>query len=491
MEGSPVNASLHRPALPPASEADALDAVPEHLARRSGVLPLRIEQGVLTVGVDIDRPSMSLEAVRVAAGMAAIVTEVHPGSARRVIGLLARRRIERLSQAITSGSEPDAVSMLAALLDDAVTADASDLHVDAEEGQVRIRLRIDGALHERALLASGLRGPLLARIKVLAGLDAAQQRTPQDGRFTHVIEHERIDVRVATMPTRHGERATLRLLPNDVTVQDLAGLGLSPLVHDALLEAGATGDGLILVCGPTGSGKTTTLHALVRAVAAGPRHVVTLEDPIERVLPGASQTQVDPSAGITFASGLRHLLRQDPDVVLVGEIRDAETALLAVEAAHTGHLVLASLHAVDAPGAVERLVQLGASRSLVVEGLRVVVAQRLLPVPCPDCVEALPALDGEAASRRCAGCDGTGSRGRHAIAELFAPDGPLRDLLRHAPDDPETIRRVAAACLPRLREVGLACVDRGTARRADVLRATPATGDRTAHGGADGTVRPC
>lgn len=490
-----MDASLHRPALPPASEDDALDAVPEHLARRLGVLPLRIEHGVLTVGVDIDRPSMSLEAVRMTAGVAAVTTEIHPGSARRVIGLLARRRIERLSRAIAAGSEPDAVSMLAALLDDAVTADASDLHLDAEEGQVRVRLRIDGALHGRALLTSALRGPLLARIKVLADLDAAQQRTPQDGRFTHVIEEERIDVRVATMPTRHGERATLRLLPNDVTVTDLEGLGLSPLVHDALSEAGEAGDGLILVCGPTGSGKTTTLHALLRAIAASPRHVVTLEDPIERVLEGASQTQVDPSAGITFASGLRHLLRQDPDVVLVGEIRDAETALLAVEAVHTGHLVLASLHAVDAPGAVERLVELGASRALVVEGLRVVVAQRLLPVPCPDCDEALQGLDGGAASGRCTGCDGTGSRGRHAIAELFKPDGPMRDLLRHAPDDPGTIRKVAEACVPRLREVGLACAERGTARLADVLRATPATGDRTAHDtahdGADRAGRPC
>lgn len=468
-----MNTSLHRPLLPPVSEDDALDVVPDHLARRLGILPLRITDGVLCVGVDVERPDVSLEAVRMTAGVAAITTEVHPGSARRVIGLLARRRVQRLSHATASGSQPDAVGMLEALLDDAATADASDLHLDAEEGQVRVRLRIDGSLHDRALLASALRGPLLARIKVLAGLDAAQQRTPQDGRFTHVIEDERVDVRVATMPTRHGERATLRLLPDDVAVQDLGGLGLSPRVHDALLEAGADGDGLILVCGPTGSGKTTTLHALLRVIAAGPRHVVTLEDPIERVLPGASQTQVDPSAGITFASGLRHLLRQDPDVILVGEIRDEETARLAVEAAHTGHLVLASLHAVDAPGAIERLVELGASRSLVVDGLRVIVAQRLLPVPCPDCVEVPPTRDDASPWSRCQGCDGTGSRGRLAIAELLAPDGPLRDLLRHAPEDLRTVREVAAACAPRLREVGLARVEHGDARSTDVLRATP------------------
>jgi type II secretory ATPase GspE/PulE/Tfp pilus assembly ATPase PilB-like protein len=268
------------------------------------------------------------------------------------------------------------------------------------------------------------------------------------------------------MPTRFGERVTLRLLPGGPAGVALDQLGLSDDVLAALRRAVDSSDGLVLVCGPTGSGKTTTLHALLSRLAAGARNVVTLEDPIERIVIGASQTQVDAANGLGFADGLRHLLRHDPDVILVGEVRDSETARLAIEAAHTGHLVLSTLHAVDAPAALTRLSELGITSPMLADTVRVVVAQRLLAVPCPEC-------DGTGGRGRCAGCGGAGTRGRSAIAEHLALDEPLRQLLRDGRGPAVHHPALSGAVSPHLREVALARVAAGLARVDDAMRSTP------------------
>jgi hypothetical protein len=228
------------------------------------------------------------------------------------------------------------------------------------------------------------------------------------------------------MPVRSGERITLRLLPDGPAGVELGALGLPTATVCALERAIGASDGLLIVCGPTGSGKTTTLHALLARLAVGPRNVVTLEDPVERIVFGTSQTQVAPAQGLTFAAGRRHLLRHDPDVLLVGEVRDRETAQLAVEAAHTGHLVLTSLHAVDAPAALTRLHELGVTSTLLADTVRIVVAQRLLTLPCPDCAvptdvtaDVTADVTGDAL---CAACGGTGTRGRSAVAETLELD---------------------------------------------------------------------
>lgn len=434
-----------------------------------------------------------LDVVRVAAGAQEVVVHLLSDIDARIMRAYGTRRLTLLVEA---GSD-DAVAVLDALLDDASGRGASDLHVDAAPQGLWVRRRIDGELHDVGMLDARLRIPVLARVKVRAGLDAAERRLPQDGRFEHEVLGGALDVRVATLPTRHGERATLRLLARDARAAELDLLGLPPECVAAIVRASDAGDGLIIVCGPTGSGKTTTLHAVLARLTRSRRNIVTLEDPIERVVPGTSQTQIDPSIGLTFAAGLRHLLRHDPDVMLVGEVRDTETARLAVEAAHTGHLVLASLHAVDAPSAFARLAELGVPVPLVADTLRLVVAQRLLAVPCARCAGAVdPGRPREREERDerevCDVCDGRGTIGRSAVAETIELDDTLRMTLR-ADAGSDAMRAVlTAACRPRLRDVALARAQAGRARYEDATHRTPGavtwTGP-TATGGPSGPRR--
>lgn len=479
--------------LPP--DPTVLAAVPADWARQSVLLPYRLDDGVLRVRrPPIDRPpddthsglqrvtqpqeatrrvELMLEAMRVRVGAVAVTTEEHPDVAAQLIVAYARHR---RTQQLEAG---DVVALLDGVVDEAAGRDASDVHLDALGDGLRIRLRIDGVLNELLTLPAALQQGLIARLKVRAGLDVAERRLPQDGQLTHALPEGRLDVRVATMPTRHGERITLRLLPSARLSEDLGALGLPQPVVTALTRATESSDGLLIVAGPTGSGKTTTLHALLARIARSQRNVVTLEDPIERVISGTSQTQVDADLGLTFSMGLRHLLRHDPDVILVGEIRDAETARLAVEAAHTGHLVLTSLHAMDAPSAITRLTELGVTRTLIADTLRLVVAQRLLGVPCPACAASAhvrpDAVSPDAES--CATCDGTGIRGRLAVAEHLTIEPALRRLLRDPGADAHDA--LVAACRPTLRDVALARVGFGLARAEDVLRVTPPPGIAT------------
>jgi type II secretory ATPase GspE/PulE/Tfp pilus assembly ATPase PilB-like protein len=425
--------------------------------------------------------------VRVAAGAQEVVLHLLSDIDARIMRAYGTRRLTLLVEA---GSD-DAVAVLDALLDDASGRGASDLHLDAAPQGLWVRRRIDGELHDVGMLDARLRIPVLARIKVRAGLDAAERRLPQDGRFEHEVLGGALDVRVATLPTRHGERATLRLLARDARAAALDLLGLPPECVAAIVRASDAGDGLVIVCGPTGSGKTTTLHAVLARLTRSRRNIVTLEDPIERVVPGTSQTQIDPSVGLTFAAGLRHLLRHDPDVMLVGEVRDTETAQLAVEAAHTGHLVLASLHAVDAPSAFARLAELGVPVPLVADTLRLVVAQRLLAVPCARCDGA--AEPGGTLEREvCDACDGRGTIGRSAVAETIELDDALRMTLR-GDAGPDAVRAaLTAACRPRLRDVALARAQAGRARHQDATHRTPGAATRTgptAAGGPSGSRR--
>ncbi len=448
-----------RPPPPPAPEEDALAAVPATLAHRAGLVPLALRDGVLHAGVAPDGSvdHALLEAVRVRAGAVAVATVAVTDPAGTAMVAYARRVL----RGAADGTVLDAVTTLDAVLDAAIGLGASDVHLEPTADGLRVRLRRDGALRDAGLLAPALRDAVVARTKVRAGLDVAERRAPQDGRLAHPTPLGAVDVRVATMPARHGERVTLRILPRD-GVAAVDRLGLPETVADALVTAGRAADGLVVLCGPTGSGKTTTLHAVLAGLAAGRRAVLTLEDPVEREVPGTSQTQVDEAAGLTFAAGLRHLLRHDPDVLLVGEVRDATTAALAVEAARTGHLVLTTLHAIDAPAALDRLEELGVPAGRSVPVLRLVVAQRLLALPCPAC-----------AARGCPDCDGTGTRGRTAVAEALAWDGPLRAAVLGAPDAAGRRTALDAACRPRLRDVALARAAEGRALPTEARTATP------------------
>jgi general secretion pathway protein E len=376
------------------------------------------------------------------------------------------------------------IKLVNLLLFEAVRKRASDVHVQPLEDGLVIRLRIDGVLHDYLRPQPQLHDELVSRVKVMGGMDIAEKRLPQDGRATVRIGTRLIDLRIASLPTAHGERLVLRLLDKGARLYDLTELGMAPDVLSCFEELIRRAHGMILMTGPTGSGKSTTLYAALQRINYGALNVVTLEDPIEYHLPGISQTQVSQRKGMTFAAGLRSILRQDPDVIMVGEIRDTETARLAIQSALTGHLVLSTLHTNDAAGAVARLLDLGIEPYLVADSLLAVGAQRLVRLICPRCRQAVT-LDPECArqlglegtnqvcgGRGCEHCGGTGYYERRGLFELLSVDQRIRDLI-HDCTPVAAIRSAAVAGgLRTLRQEGLRMIRVGTTTPAEVLRVT-------------------
>lgn len=340
------------------------------------------------------------------------------------------------------GEDGPAVRLLEDLIRTAISNRASDLHFEPTPGGLRLRYRIDGRLMELgARPPAYLSDMLVGRIKVLAGLNIAEKRLPQDGRASMAVAGRTIDIRVSTAPTLNGESVVLRLLDPERGPTDIASLGLAEPVAAALSEVLGAPHGMVLATGPTGSGKTTTLYAALRRLNLAERKIVTLEDPIEYRLEGVNQIQVNPRIGLGFANLLRSVLRHDPDIIMVGEIRDEETARLAVQAALTGHLVLSTLHTNDAPGAVARLMDMGIEPYLLSAALRAVLAQRLVRRLCSDC-RAMEELDAPAAARLglapgtkvgkavgCPRCHETGFSDRLVLSEAMAMDGRLEEAI--------------------------------------------------------------
>jgi general secretion pathway protein E len=331
--------------------------------------------------------------------------------------------------------------MINALLLQALRERASDVHFEPYEGRSVVRFRVDGVLTDVIEPPRALHAALVSRLKVMASLDIAEKRLPQDGRMALKLGDKSVDVRVSTLPTGPGERVVLRLLDKDAARLDLAALGMSETTLAAVDRLIREPHGIVLVTGPTGSGKTTTLYAAMSRLDRATLNVMTVEDPIEFALDGVGQTQVNPRIELSFARALRSILRQDPDIIMIGEIRDLETAQIAVQASLTGHLVLATLHTNDAVSAVTRLADMGVEPYLLASSLLGVLAQRLVRCLCPACREAVPATAGEEAvlaqlgiaraSRlwRASGCDAcsrSGYRGRTGIYELLLVDDDVR-----------------------------------------------------------------
>ncbi|WP_223275003.1 GspE/PulE family protein [Tateyamaria sp. syn59] len=346
---------------------------------------------------------------------------------------------------LEDSSEAPVIQLVNQVLRRAVTSGASDLHLEPSEDGLRIRMRIDGFLQPVMHRSDVPVKRIISRLKVMAGLDIAETRLPQDGRIPLSLGGRMIDTRVSSLPGNYGERIVLRILDRSSGLRPLADLGLSDSQITLLERMAAMPNGIILATGPTGAGKTTTLYSLLQLANHDERNIVTVEDPIEYDLPGVSQSQINADIGMTFAAGLRATLRQDPDVILVGEIRDAETATVASQAALTGHLVLSSLHANGSVGAVVRLRDLGLDNFLIAATLRGVIAQRLLRRLCPDCASPRPPTDEDDAHFRrhgltipdvvfdaagCAACNGTGYAGRLGIFEMIE----IGDALRQAVD---------------------------------------------------------
>ena len=363
------------------------------------------------------------------------------------------------------------IRMLNVLFTQASRDGASDIHVEPYEQSSVVRFRVDGTLRDVVRPNKALHGALISRVKILAQLDIAEKRLPQDGRISLRIGGRALDVRVSTLPCAHGERAVLRLLDKSAARLDLRVVGMAP---DMLVKFDALAHhphGLVLVTGPTGSGKTTTLYSTLARLDATTTNIMTVEDPIEYDLPGIGQTQVNPRIDLTFARALRAILRQDPDVVMIGEIRDFETAQIAIQASLTGHLVLATLHTNDSPSAVTRLIDMGVEPFLLASSLLGALAQRLVRRLCPACKK--PAADSEGYEAvGCAACNHTGYAGRTGVFELLTADDAIRAAVHERASEAELRRLASLAGMRGMRDDGMRWVRSGETSLAELMRVT-------------------
>ena len=376
------------------------------------------------------------------------------------------------------------IKLANALLTRAISMRASDIHIEPQQRRVRVRFRVDGLLQEVMVVPKDLQHPLVSRIKIMASLDIAERRVPQDGRCTLVSPQGSFDFRVSTFPSIFGENVVIRILDKQAAMIDLSKLGMA---GDALTRLKARIEepqGMVLVTGPTGSGKTTTLYASVHHLNAIYRNIITIEDPVEYQLDGIIQGNVNPKAGVTFAAGLRSILRQDPDVILVGEVRDGDTATIAIEAALTGHLVLTSLHANDSASAITRLMDMGIEPFLLGSSVTCSVAQRLVRANCPKCIEVYApdpvavdqlGLPKDAPYRRgrgCEYCSKTGFRGRHGVYEVLEISTDIRRMILGGSHASEIHEAAVASGMVTLREDACLKVTQGITTVEEVVRVT-------------------
>ena len=353
------------------------------------------------------------------------------------------------------------IRMLNALLTQAARDGASDIHIEPYERHSAVRFRVDGTLREVVQPNRALHAALISRLKIMAELDISEKRLPQDGRISLRIGTRAMDVRVSTLPSAHGERAVLRLLDKSQSQLTLEALGMQGVVLSKLERLIAQPHGIILVTGPTGSGKTTTLYAALSRLDGHSSNIMTAEDPIEYELSGVGQTQVNPKIDLTFAKALRAILRQDPDVIMIGEIRDFETAQIAIQASLTGHLVLATLHTNDAPSAITRLIDMGVEPFLLSSSLLGVLAQRLVRKTCTACGGA-----------GCEACAHSGYQGRTGIFELLQTDEHLRALIHQQASEADIRAAALAAGMVLMRDDGQRLVDLGITQPEELLRVT-------------------
>ena len=382
---------------------------------------------------------------------------------------------------------PPVIKLVNLILFEAVQAGASDIHIQPAEQWLTVRLRIDGVLFDSTRVPKDMQEEVISRIKILGKMNIAEKRLPQDGRSTVQVADRLIDLRIASLPSSHGERVVIRLLDKSARLYSLPELGMDEFTLSRFREVIHVEHGLVLVTGPTGSGKSTTLYGALQEINTKDRNVVTLEDPIEYQLDGISQTQINTKKGLTFATGLRNVLRQDPDIIMVGEIRDHETAQMAIQSALTGHLVFSTLHTNDAASAVTRMLDLGIEPYLLSSSLLSVMAQRLIRKVCKSCGAERPPTAGEIALLQeaagdplenltvgsgCEECRQSGYRGRLGIFELLTVDDAVRDKIQTRANATEIRESAVSAGMRLLREDGLRKIAAGVTTPAEVQRVT-------------------
>ncbi|RDV83275.1 type II secretion system protein GspE [Ammonifex thiophilus] len=482
---------------------ELLSLVPEELARNRKVFPLKKEGNRLFLLMANPLDITTIDDLRLLTGL-----EVEPVRAeeREIRALINRhyglpeveRALEELGVSAEETEIEEAlvdrapiVQLVNSLISGAVDEQASDIHIEPFENEVRVRYRVDGVLHEVMRLPRRMAPPLVARIKIMANMDIAERRLPQDGRILTRAGGKELDLRVSTFPTIFGEKVVIRLLDKEQLKSfTLENLGFSPqnlAVFKSFLHSSY---GMVLLTGPTGSGKTTTLYAALSYLNSVEKNIITVEDPVEYVLEGINQAQVNVKAGATFATYLRSILRQDPDIIMVGEIRDLETAEIAVQAATTGHLVLSTLHTNDAPGALTRLLDMGVEPFMVASSVLGVVAQRLVRTICPRCREPHEPSEPEMAflgkeklngpvyrGRGCDYCRYTGYRGRVAVHEVLRVSPRLQRLVLSKAPAEELRRAALQEGMISLKEDAVSKVLQGITSVAEVMRVLYQEGD--------------
>ena len=492
-------------------EYPLLNEVPLSFAKGNMIMPLRREKGRLIAAVSDERGILALRELSQHFGLDPLPLHSSPGTLidaiNRFYGQVGSAEDvmdnitgEDLSSVATEFEKPrdilelteDApiIRLLNAILQQAVKERASDIHIEPYEKELEIRMRVDGMLHRVLTPPKIIQDALISRIKIMASLDIAEKRLPQDGRIRLLIGGRDIDIRVSIIPTTHGERAVLRLLDRKQGLIGLWEVGLDKTDVGLLEELLGRTSGIILVTGPTGSGKTTTLYSAINRIHTEEKNIITIEDPVEYQLKGIGQIHVNTKVGLTFASGLRSILRQDPDVIMVGEIRDVDTAEIAIQASLTGHLVLSTLHTNDASSAVVRLTDMGVEPFLVASSLIGVLAQRLVRVICPNCKEpygpseveksyflhsSLPDSDSPFPLYRGRGCDtclGKGYLGRTGIFELLVVNDPIRQIISLRADAMSIRNTAVSQGMRTLRSDGLEKALQGVTTVEEVLRVT-------------------
>jgi general secretion pathway protein E len=480
-----------------------LKRLPLAFARRNLILPLRDEGGRLLVAIADPANLLALDELRGLFEMPVDGVVVPPtvlveavnrlysklsGSAQEVVEELEGEDLFTIANEFNKpkdlldlADEAPVIRLLNSIMFQAVKERASDIHIEPFERELEVRFRIDGLLYKMLTPPKVVQEALISRVKIMSGLNIAEKRLPQDGRFRVIVAGRDVDIRVSIIPTFFGERVVLRLLDKQRGVISLANIGFSPADVQTMERLLTRTSGIILVTGPTGSGKTTTLYAALSRINSPEKNIITIEDPIEYQLKGIGQIQVNPKIDLTFANGLRSILRQDPDIIMVGEIRDAVTAEIAMQSSLTGHLVLSTLHTNDAATAVTRLIDMGVEPFMVASTLSTVLAQRLVRVICPHCREAykpereyagITLPDVLYRGRGCDKCFNLGSIGRTGIYELLLIDGELCSMIiRQAPAG--VIKEYAVSRGMRtLREDGLAKAAAGITTIEEVLRVT-------------------
>ncbi len=482
-------------------DPDVARSIPQMVAMKSLVVPISLKDKRLRVAAADPVDVVGLDDVRMH------LQHKHPGVALDVVvapeSQIRRRLAATWSEATAvdalegfdeldnvqrvdddKADDAGAVSAVHQILVSAIRMGASDIHIEPLADEVRVRMRVDGTLRKVMTLPRSGQAPLTSRVKIMANLDIAKKRVPQDGRARIRLDGVGRNIRVSTLPTLHGETVVIRLLADIGELPALTALGIPQndlaTVHRALRST----QGLVLITGPTGSGKTTTLYSAIHEVVTGERNLITLEEPVEIELPGVSQVQIDEKVGMTFAAGLRSVLRQDPDIIMVGEIRDKVTADLAIRAALTGHLVLATVHTVDAPSAVIRLVDMGVPRYLIASSLILVIAQRLLRRPCTSCLEPdipdqetqqrLHLTQAQAAAmvkgRGCERCEAHGYRGRVGVFEVLPVTKAVRAALTSGGDEQVLAKAATPEGWKPLLAAGVEVAARKQTTTAELLR---------------------